>query len=143
MLEVPWGGPNNEGDCITLVPAAFPEGEYETYVYTKDGNPARIQTPYKSGDFEVRYQSDGGNRVFARAGLKLTAPQITLSDPEEVAAGTELEVVWTGPNNEHDYITIVPSAASPGEYMNYIYSREGSPLRLTAPEEAGAYELRY
>ena len=30
-----------------------------------------------------------------------------------------------------------------GEYLSYDYARNGSPLTLTAPDEPGAYEIRY
>ena len=47
---------------------------------------------------------------------------------------------WTGPNNERDYIAF-GNASRP--YIGYEYTKAGSPLQLTAPDEPGQYELRY
>ncbi|HKY48815.1 MAG TPA: hypothetical protein VJQ79_12620, partial [Acidimicrobiia bacterium] len=51
-----------------------------------------------------------------------TAPatgQATVESESEVQAGTEFEVTWTGPDNEDDYITIVPAGADDGTFHNY------------------------
>ena len=63
--------------------------------------------------------------------------------PESVPAGALFKVEWTGPNNVGDYVTIVKPDASPSTYQNYAETRHGSPLEMTAPIEAGSYELRY
>src|SRR6185436_4546937 len=55
-------------------------------------------------------------------------------------AGAEFEVTWTGPNNPRDYITIGDANT---KYMSYKYTSEGSPLKITAPEKPGEYEVRY
>jgi Ca-activated chloride channel family protein len=67
----------------------------------------------------------------------------TVKAPESVPAGTPFKVEWTGPNNVGDYITIVKPDASAATYQNYTETRHGSPLEITAPIEAGSYELRY
>jgi hypothetical protein len=67
----------------------------------------------------------------------------TVEAPTEIGAGASFEVTWTGPANEGDYLTIVPAGAPPADYGTYTLTREGSPLRLTAPVDAGASEVRY
>lgn len=69
--------------------------------------------------------------------------ELILDAPGEVAAGASFEVGWSGPGNRGDYITIVPAGALVGGYMDYAYTTEGNPVTLTAPEEAGSYEVRY
>ena len=63
--------------------------------------------------------------------------------PAEVAAGATFEAAWTGPDNPGDYLTIVRPTATPAEYENYRETRQGTSLRLTAPIEAGEWEVRY
>ena len=66
-----------------------------------------------------------------------------MSAPATVAAGATFEVKWTGPNNERDYIAIGETAPGGRLYLDYKYSRDGSPVKLAAPEKPGAYEVRY
>lgn len=66
-----------------------------------------------------------------------------VTGPESVEAGSEFIAKWTGPNNKNDYICIVPKAADERTYGNYVYTRKGSPITITAPITIGAHELRY
>jgi Ca-activated chloride channel family protein len=52
-------------------------------------------------------------------------------------------VRWTGPNNEADYVTVVAKGATDGAFLDHKYTKEGNPLTLTLPTEAGDFELRY
>ncbi|MBK7904226.1 MAG: VWA domain-containing protein [Proteobacteria bacterium] len=47
---------------------------------------------------------------------------------------------WSGPDSPRDYVGI-GNAARP--YVSYVYTKAGNPASLTAPDEAGEYELRY
>jgi Ca-activated chloride channel family protein len=67
----------------------------------------------------------------------------TVEAPAEIGAGAKFEVTWTGPANEGDYLTIVAAGAPTGSYGAYTLTREGSPLKLTAPIDAGECEVRY
>ena len=67
----------------------------------------------------------------------------TVKGPGSVPAGSEFKVEWTGPNNKGDYITIVPKNMEDGKYKNYTYTRNGSPVKLTALMDVGPAELRY
>ena len=49
-------------------------------------------------------------------------------------------MTWTGPNNPRDYITIGDATQ---KYLNYKYTSNGSPLKISAPEKPGEYEVRY
>lgn len=68
----------------------------------------------------------------------------TLDGPDEVSAGSDFEVAWTGPAGSGDYVTIVPAGAtgwtSADDYFN---TDTVSPGALSAPLTAGAYELWY
>ena len=85
------------------------------------------------------------NMVFINVCLPVSVRplQIRLEAPAEVAAGSKFEIRWEGPDGQRDYLTIAPAGAEPGTYRDYRYTREGSPLTLTAPSEPGAYEVRY
>jgi len=66
----------------------------------------------------------------------------TLTSPATAIAGANVAVAWTGPNNTADYIDLVKkgSTATSGE-LSYFYLANAPDL--TAPAEAGEYEVRY
>jgi Ca-activated chloride channel family protein len=79
----------------------------------------------------------------APAGLAEVLSPATVEAPREIGAGAKFEVTWTGPANDGDYLTIVVAGAPAGNYGPYTLTREGSPLKLTAPIDAGECEVRY
>ena len=70
--------------------------------------------------------------------------EATLDGPSEVEAGADFEVAWTGPDNQGDYIAIVPLAATEWTFSDdYFNTINGSPSSLKAPTTPGTYELVY
>ncbi|MEO1197446.1 MAG: VWA domain-containing protein, partial [Pseudomonadota bacterium] len=70
-------------------------------------------------------------------------PAATLDAPGEVVAGSTFDVIWTGPDEELDYIATAQPDARPGAYETYTYTREGPLLKLLAPATPGEYRLQY
>ncbi|MEQ9039417.1 MAG: VWA domain-containing protein [Silicimonas sp.] len=138
-LEVSWEGPDYQNDYIAIsVPG---EDGYEAYTYTRAGSPLDLRLPTEPGEYELRYVMSQDRTVLATAPITLAAIGAELVAPAEATAGSDIEVSWTGPDYQNDYIAV----AEPGEdgYVNYTYTRAGSPLDLTMPTEPGEYELRY
>jgi Ca-activated chloride channel family protein len=54
-----------------------------------------------------------------------------------------VEIAWTGPDNNRDYIAIAEVGAPDGSYLTYQRTNRGSPLTLNAPDALGTYEVRY
>ena len=69
-------------------------------------------------------------------------PTATLVAPETATAGTVIEVAWDGPDNDNDFISVARPDDERG-YVNYTYTREGTPLGLLMPIDPGSYEIRY
>jgi Ca-activated chloride channel family protein len=142
-FTVKWTGPNNPRDYITVVRTDAAASVYENYNDTSRGNPLELLAPIVPGEWEVRYVAAQSKTVLARAPLAVVANEVTMTLPAEVVAGTPVQVVWTGPNNAGDYLTIVPTTLPDGRYGNYADSKNGSPLTITAPIDAGDCEVRY
>ncbi|WP_204114115.1 vWA domain-containing protein [Shimia biformata] len=68
-------------------------------------------------------------------------PPATLDAPESAVAGATVQVGWTGPDAQHDYIAV----GVPGDdnYVHYTYTRHGPLLDLVMPPSDGNYEIRY
>ncbi|MBB5353747.1 Ca-activated chloride channel family protein [Haloferula luteola] len=142
-VEIHWTGPNHAGDYVTIVPKGTEEGAYGKYAYTELGNPLKVPAPMEAGEAEIRYQTEEGGKVLARIPLRVEAAKVTLSAPATVTAGTEVSIEWTGPDNEGDYLTLVPKNLEDGAYAEYAYTKDGKTLTLRAPAEAGEGEIRY
>jgi hypothetical protein len=132
---------NGDGhDFVTVVKKGSPEGSYDAYVYVRPGK-LNLQLPGIPGDYELRVCAAASPYpTLARQALKIEGSPATVQAPAAIKAGTEFEVAWTGPNNPRDYVTIGDAAQ---KYLNYKYTSNGSPLKLSAPEKPGEYEVRY
>ena len=142
-FDVSWEAIDAPGDYITIVPATAAVGAYESYFYTADGATGTLVAPMEAGEFEIRFISGLDAATMAASSIEVAPLDITIEAPTEVAAGADFEVTWTGPNGPSDYLTIVPADAPEAAYLDYAYTTEGSTLTLTAPDEPGAYEIRY
>lgn len=142
-ISVTWTGPDNKSDYVTLVLKETPDGQYGNYTYTRDGSPLTVTAPPVTGDAELRYMTGQGNKVIGRRAIRIIMADVSLSAPAEVAAGSTVNVTWTGPNNPSDFVTLVAKGTPDGEYGNYGYTRDGSPVPLIMPFLVGDAELRY
>ncbi|RDH85349.1 MAG: hypothetical protein DIZ78_10305 [endosymbiont of Escarpia spicata] len=142
-FEVTWQGPDNKGDYITIANIEDVAGRYDNYAYTHKGSPATLIAPSEPGDYEVRYIQAKGTKMLASAPISIQAVSALVQPPASADMGAEFEVVWSGPDNKGDYITVAPPGDAPGRYDNYAYTRKGTPAKLFAPSEPGRYEVRY
>jgi hypothetical protein len=141
QVEVTVTGSKNPRDFVTIVEKSAREGAYGGYEYVSKPGAYKLVAPPKAGDYEIRLcAADPPYATLARRALRIDAVQATVDAPDQVAAGAKFTVKWTGPNNDRDYIAI-GNATRP--YLGYEYTKAGSPLQLTAPDEAGQYEVRY
>jgi len=142
-FPVEWTGPANPKDFITIVPADAAEGNYSKYFYPSRAQANELVAPDEPGDYEVRYLTGQNHLTLASAPVKVTATSAAVTAPGSVPAGSEFEFTWIGPENDKDYLTLVPAGMDEGKYDRYWYVRKGQPGELPAPDEPGEYELRY
>lgn len=135
-FEVAWDGPDGEGDQIIVAL----EGNRVTYpAYTGDGNPLTLTAPGEPGEYELQYVM-AGTGVVAQRPLTVVPLEIGLEFPPSVVVGSDFDVTWSGPGNDNDTIVV----ALDGSRVTYpAYPKSGNPLTLTAPPDAGAYEVWY
>jgi len=142
-FEVAFEGPVGQGDFISFAMAGAPERDYLGYVYARSGSPAKLTAPIEAGDYELRYQTGQSYRILTRTALTVTGISATLQVPDAVSAGAQFAVVWDGPDNEADFLSIGAHNDDPRSWDNYAYTRDGSPATLKAPELPGTYRVRY
>lgn len=145
-IEVNWTGPGDNYDSIyVIVPSAddSASGIYSTTILNQR-NPVTVRMPETPGNYELRYWSRAGKSVLARRAIATEDVPTSLSAPDIVQVGAEIEVQWQGPGNRYDPIILVPAGAPEGapEVARAAVLGE-RPVRLHLPEEPGDYELRY
>ena len=67
-----------------------------------------IRAPEEAGRYEVRYHLASSYRVIGSADLEVTSAEATVSAPASVQAGGSVEVTWSGPDNQRDFVSIDP-----------------------------------
>lgn len=142
-VPIEWTGPNNAGDFITIVPRDAKDGQYEKWEYTRQEPSLNIIATRTLGPAEIRYMNERENVVLFRTPITIVPAEITLNAAPQAAAGAEVAIEWTGPNNPGDYITIVPKDAEDGKYADYAYTKAGPKVGVSAPAEEGPAEIRY
>jgi len=95
------------------------------------------------GLYEIRYLFGRTKATLATIDLKATSVTATIDAPPSVPVGSQLKIMWTGPDNADDFITIVTEDAPDGTYKKYVYTSKGTPVKIQAPATTGKYQLRY
>lgn len=142
-FQVAWTGPNHLADFLVVVPAGSPDDTPGNYAYTRGGSPLALTAPIGTGAAEVRYIHSRSGKVLASAPINVEKATVSLNSVKTAAAGSKVQVEWTGPNHPGDFITIVSKGTEDGQYASYGYTRDGSPLAIETPLEHGPAEIRY
>ena len=149
-FELTWTGPNNKHDFISIAEVDMEDRKYRNYVFTKRGEVVTFRAPDEPGQYELRYIDGATYTVLERVPITILETTATVEAPPEVVAGSDFKVLWTGPDNRQDFITIIQSNANEGKYKNYTYTKRAKKDRdgnlyvnLKAPDDAGSYEVRY
>ena len=142
-VEITWSGPDNDRDYIALAEAGAPDGTYITYQRTNRGNPLTLDAPDALGTYEIRYVLGQSGRTIASQMITLVPVEATLSPQNAIVPGGEVQVAWTGPDYNRDYIAITEAGAPDGHYLDYVRTSKGNPITLKVPESLGNFELRY
>jgi len=143
------GAPGVGGSFLTIVPTdAGDDVVLDRVPVSGASGLGQVRTPGEPGELEARYHArvaEGGTRVVGRSPAFASLPiEASVNAPDEIPAGTTFDVPWQGPNNDGDYLTIVPTGTRDGTRAgNWTATNRGNPATLTAPAEPGQYEVRY
>ncbi len=142
-IVVTWQGPGYQSDYISIAKPDDDPAGYESYTYTKEGSPLKVQAPSDPGTYEIRYILGRGNILLAKTSIQIKSVAAHVEASPEANVAALISVNWQGPNNNGDYISIAKPDDDPAGYVHYTYTKMGSPLKLQAPSDPGTYEIRY
>lgn len=148
-LSVSWQGPGASGDWIGLARPGTPGSDFVagSYAYVSAGNPVSIQLPLGGGDYELRYVT-ADNAILVALPVSVrggTLPEVALQ-PASAAPGAALSIPLgpEAPRAPTDYLYISRPGAPDGDYAGgWIAIPGAGPVAIAAPQEPGAWELRY
>ena len=143
-FEVSWTSFDpREADLIAIFKRDVADNEWDVAVLAELRQPAQITAPGEAGEYEVHYQL-GGRQSLANSPLLVEGSRMSLSSDNEVVAGSFFPIYIDTDDEfgKRDYVTIVPVGTPDEKHNNFIYVDTGE-RELRAPDEPGAYELRY
>lgn len=145
LVPVKWVGPDAAQDNIRIRRAG--DDSYLSYDYVRDNNPVTLKMPDEPGSYELAYMLNDSTAIATRPitavseGTTVPPLPASLSAPEETEADSDVQVGWSGPGANGDYILLrVPGDPS---YISYAAVRGNNPVTLPTPSEPGRYELAY
>lgn len=143
-FKVHWTGPGRGSDFITVVAPDAEQHAYNSYSSPRTVTPITLIAPDQAGDYEVRYVAyKNGQRILARQAISVSAATANLTAPATAMAGAVINVHWQGPDNNGDFLAVVPANTEEPDYTNGVQVRRKQPVKLPLPSKPGGYELRY
>lgn len=140
-VPVEWTGPNYKDDFLSVVEPG--EDKWINYAYTRDGSPLNLLMPGEPGDYELVYTMSQDRTIIHREPITVGSVAYAVTAPAQANAGSKIAVQWTGPGYDGDYLAVTTPDMAEDKWINYSYMRDGNPLTLEMPGEAGTYEIRY
>ncbi len=148
LLQVTWTGPNDQNDYLAINEVGDDLNGELSYAYLKNstGDSISLKIPTTPGTYELRYVQNGKPKaLLASKTITVVPVSATLDAKETIAAGSDLQIAWTGPNSKNDYVALAEVGSRVQDEIAYAYiSRgEGQTVTLKMPNTAGTFELRY
>ena len=140
---VGWSGPRGSGDFVGLVPREGGPTEVVSCATVGASSEARLAAPLAEAELDLIYVVGATMSVAARHPLQVTAPKASVSAPDRVAAGDEIEVTWIGPEGDEDFLSLALAESPDNDYVKWARVEDGNPTVFSAPNTPGDFEVRY
>ncbi|HEU5135184.1 MAG TPA: VWA domain-containing protein [Steroidobacteraceae bacterium] len=137
------GATSGPHDYLTVAPKGSQQGFYDRTESAPGPGKYQVRVGPKAGDFEIWLVQREGRVTVARLPLKVLPVSATVAGPTQAPAGAEIEVKWTGPKYERDYIAVGKINPQEGIAVAYKSVSYGNPVKMLAPLEPGNYVIRY
>ncbi len=143
-MTIAWTGPAAQFDEIWITPANGSDTKLASAPIKHNFKPVSLDAPLEPGLYEVRYHSAADNTTAAKVQFTVDPPAATLNAPASAAAGSRIDVAWTGPGARYDDVVIARAGMASSEHVTMARIRpDMASVRITVPAEPGDYELRY
>ncbi len=145
VIEIDVQAPAGNGNWVGFAPAGSNADAYLDYRDLEDGQQHySLDVPIEPGDYELRVVMTDPSTVLASQPIRITAPKASISAPAHAAAGSQVTIRARGPIATGSWAGFAPAGSPDDAYLDFRYIEPGvEEYTLTAPDEAGDYELRY
>ncbi len=140
-VEIQWEGPNNKGDNVVIRDAEGKRVSATGYLGSREDKIVKLRAPMQPGDYTLVYLTS--RKVLAESPLQVTGVGASLKSADTAQAGSVVEVIWDGPENKGDFVTLHDPEGKRVSGNSYIGSRESKLVMVEVPEELGTYNLVY
>mgnify|MGYP005848860451 CR=1 FL=1 len=149
-ISVSWTGTVDGGDYLTVVPMGAEDGARGAYIIVRDDDRATLKYPEETGFYEVRYLLREGLKTLASHRVEVLPADAalergaSLNAPDSAAPGAQIEVGWSVESDSADQrITLAKADQAIFTWIEAVKISGDPPVRMTLPDEAGIYELRF
>jgi Ca-activated chloride channel family protein len=150
-VHVRWNFDGRASDLVFILPATDADNSYPLDDWRRHEvgttREATLTAPAVPGEYQVRYLSPDAGGLVHRATLWVLSPEGGLTGPGEAVAGDVVDVSWTGPGLDGDFLFVAPYDWEDNVYPMSDDQRvpvtAGNPARVPVPEREGQYEYRY
>lgn len=137
-------GPGDAGHWVAIAAKDGDANAYSDFAYLVSGQADYpLAVPAKAGEYELRVVLVGPTRVVASQPLRVEPARAGFVAPASAGAGSVIELSAFGPAYSTNWISLARTGSGDGEYVDYSYVNADGQYSLTAPEQPGAYELRF
>jgi Ca-activated chloride channel family protein len=140
-FEVAWSGHVDLNGVIEIVPQNG--GAPLSGARLRDlGGTVKLDAPPTAGTYTLRYRV--ADNTLATAALTVSESDVGFDVPANIAGGSDFVVKWKGPAAYYDEIQLASPSTADGSRIEYARASDPSePVTLSAPLQAGKYEVRY
>jgi len=148
-LDLSWEAPKTSQAIINLqVADDKPNYNSRPYFYVQNNkdNQATMRMPSQEGDYVLRYYNQSDRTLMAERPIKLLAETITITAPDEIGTGTELDLSWEAPKSAQAVINLQLANEKPSFNSRpyfYVQNNKNSEATMRMPSQEGDYVLRY
>ena len=150
-VQVRWNFDGRASDLVFIMASSEPDNRYpvDDRRRHKVGSTraATLTAPAVPGEYQVRYFSLDAGGLVHRVPLLVLSPEGGITGPDQALAGETVEVAWTGPGLDGDFLFVAPydwkDNVFPMGDDQRVPVKTGNPARVPMPEREGQYEYRY
>ena len=146
-IDLSWIAPKDTEAKINLeMVGEKPKFHSNPHYYIKNKKDGVMRMPSIAGDYVLRWYNLSDRQVVIEKPIKLVEEQITITAPDEIGTGTELDISWDAPKTSQAVINLQLADEKPNYHSRpYLYTQNNkdADASMRMPSVAGDYVLRW
>ncbi len=143
-IRVRWTGPGEKRNLITLSEPTHSADRFSHYRNVNETGEVELRVPGIPGNYELRYVLAEDRQIIATKPLTVTPVTATLAAPLTASPGTRIEVQWTGPGNQRDFVALASPDSDTDRFITQtVIKADSNTVQVRIPDVSGNYVLRY